>query len=237
MSASLKEGVIKITGIEALEVYPDFPEGAIKEGSRGQKGATVFEDGNCTVGIWSSLPNKTNPLKFSYAEYMVILEGEVQIAHQLSGLTDSFKEGATFLIPAGMPFFWNQPSEIKKIYFVVEDISIDSHADEFKPINTLSTSSRVEKISNRTYHIVYQDKAAKFSAGKLLVSSLSTPLSHRQQHELITPINGSISIIYQKDSQQHVEHIHPGQSVFITAGTLVSITAKADEVTCSFAAA
>ena len=241
MSSSNPQIHILTNDIE-LEEWPEFPETAIEEGSRGQSGKSIFEDSNVSVGIWSALPNRTAPLKFSYTEYMVILEGQVTIEDLESHQSRSFSAGDCFLAPAGLSFRWNQSAgKIRKIYFVVEETPAIPSPHHRPPVAAFDSlpSLHAEQRSNAKYDTLYQVHPGRFAAGFLTVSASAAGFHPLNRHELISVVQGTLEIRIRSEGQveAHSTHVlHAGQSALILSGAHVALIPKSEPLKIAFAA-
>ena len=237
----MNKGVVKITSDVALEDWPDFPEAAIEEGSRGQRGVALFEDPSCSVGVWGALPNKTAPLKFTYTEYMVILGGGMVIVDQATGQSRAFKQGDCCLVPAGFQFRWQQSEEIKKVYFVVEEDPSADSAPSRGPVSLADASPSLSTLSSEslTYATTYRDRTARFSAGLLSASPAETHPALRPwpRTELLHVSEGQLLVQHQCAGEIRLEVVNRRDSVLIPAGVSASIIAGGSTLAQAYFAA
>ncbi len=70
--------------------------------------------GELSCGIWRSKPNR---LEVSYTkdEFCFLIEGEVHLTDD-SGITEIYRAGDGFVVPAGFKGVWDMPVPVAKYY-------------------------------------------------------------------------------------------------------------------------
>lgn len=73
------------------------------------------QDGGLNVGIWEATPYARVPIRYGFAEFMHLLEGDVTITDDL-GNKRHFTVGAMFLVFNGAVCAWDNPNPVRKLY-------------------------------------------------------------------------------------------------------------------------
>jgi len=76
--------------------------------------------GVLTAGVWECTPHQTILYPYPVDEFMLVLEGSVNIVHA-DGHEETFRAGDAFVIPKGLPCAWKQTENIRKYYVILDD--------------------------------------------------------------------------------------------------------------------
>jgi uncharacterized cupin superfamily protein len=105
-----------------LEPLAEIPPDLVVEGSTSELAHNYYTSpsGVLTSGVWECTPFTLKFGPYPVDEFMLVLEGSVNIVHA-DGHEEIFRKGDAFVIPKGLPCQWKQTERIRKFYVILDD--------------------------------------------------------------------------------------------------------------------
>lgn len=225
----LPKDVVRFDKNAKLETWPAIPAESLESGTPVQRGHQYIEDKDrgLTAGVWdcTAMTGKMSP--YPVDEFMLLLEGELDIA-TADGKVTNIKAGESFILPKGLVCQWRQRGYIKKFYVILET------PGEAKPIAGLSVikpnvnqplAPSQGPAADALLSGSPKQRAQEFFAdatGKLTVGVWDTTAYHRKtvpfpRHELMCILEGEVSIAGISGQRQHFK---AGDSFFVPHGAV-----------------
>lgn len=179
------------------------------------------------LGLWSSTDMIAKAEPYAYDEFMIILEGVVEIKNSQTGNVETATSGESIIIPQGYDCQWHQKGNFRKlqlIYQPPEEINpkhpVCEHLiyiDENNALPWQATSDGFHK------KVLYQSHNQKFTSGVWQGENFATGIIAFPYNEFIILKQGCLLCT----DESGVEHkIGKGQALFIPQGTPCSWQAK-----------
>ncbi len=107
-----------------LGEWEPYPDSVIVSGDAIQHGDKYFniDNGRLYAGVWDCTACELVPGPYEVDEFMIVLEGAIEIAHQ-SGHSQVFSAGHSFALPRGVPCTWKQSGYARKFFVIFENPS------------------------------------------------------------------------------------------------------------------
>lgn len=70
------------------------------------------------MGTWKCDPYTDEIIDYAYDEFMVLLEGRIELIYP-DGSRDAFGPGQAFLLPKGFTGTWHQPETVVKFFAMI----------------------------------------------------------------------------------------------------------------------
>jgi len=107
-------------GVE-LEIWEEMPASTLVSGRPVQRGRLFIDDParGLTAGIWACSAFVSTMAPHDNDEFMLLLEGAVEIAEP-SGKVTRIVAGESFILPKGLVRQWRQTGDVKKIFVILE---------------------------------------------------------------------------------------------------------------------
>lgn len=141
------------------------------------------EDG-VYIGVWDTTDMVETAGPYSCDEFMVIIEGSVEIKNNKTGAKQTVLAGESFIIPQGYDCQWHQSGYLRKFYVISEP-----------PTQTIPQSPVVESIiklqSDLTGH---QYQHNNFSAGVIKGDEVNRDFEISQCHKFYFVVRGELQI-------------------------------------------
>jgi len=202
-----------------------------------QHSHSFFEDEQkgIFIGLWDTNDMLEAPGPYACDEFMLVLEGQVDIRDNSSGLLTTVSAGEALVIPKGFDCQWQQRGYLRKFYFISE------HPEESVPaypahagVIVLSGNSGHSSpeggtlfppgmVQHAKEHIGYIDHRARFSAGSWQSEAFATPSFTLSRHSLLSVVSGAITLI---DNGGGEHQFTAGDACFISAKTVCSAKAS-----------
>jgi uncharacterized cupin superfamily protein len=142
------------------------------------------EEQGIYIGVWDTTDMVETAGPYSCDEFMVILEGAVEIRNNKTGAQQTVLAGESFIIPQGYDCQWHQSGYLRKFYVISEP-----------PTQTIPASPIVESIiklpvdqTGRQYH------HNNFSVDILKGNELNVDLHLGQCHTFHSVVRGELQI-------------------------------------------
>ena len=185
------------------------------------------------LGLWENTDECTYEstdiiaAPYAYDEFMVIIEGVVEIKNSQTGNVETATSGNNIIIPQGYDCQWHQKGYVRKlqlIYQPPEEIKPNHPAcehviyiDEKNALPWQATSDGFHK------KVLYQSYNHKFTSGVWQADSFSTDMIAFPYNEFIILKQGSLICT----DENGVEHkINTGEALFVPQGTRCSWQAQ-----------
>ena len=182
------------------------------------------------LGLWESTDENTDmiaPAPYAYDEFLVIIEGVVEIKNSQIGNVETATSDDSIIIPQGYDCQWHQKGYVRKlqlIYQPPEEIKPNHpvcehviYIDEKNALPWQATSDGFHK------KVLYQSYNHKFTSGVWQADSFSTDMIAFPYNEFIILKQGSLICT----DENGVEHkIDTGEALFVPQGTHCSWQAQ-----------
>jgi uncharacterized cupin superfamily protein len=173
-----------------------------------------------TIGVLDTSDTTETTANYScdYDEFMVVIEGIVEITNNKTGTIQRFIAGESAVIPQGYDYHWHYQSGLSKFYLLCEPqekrenpiidnvVCIDDKSDI--PWQVTSDGHRKK--------ILYHNNNHRFSAGVWQSNGLTTELIDFPYNEFIFINEGSLICT---DEIGLAHHFKRGDALFIPQGT------------------
>lgn len=181
-----------------------------------QHSHSYFEDDEqgLYIGVWDTddMVEAENP--YPCDEFMVIIEGSVEIKNVQSGLSETVHAGESFVIPKGYNCQWRQQGYLRKFYVISE------HPDEMIPQQpSLSAIAKINSKTQQGKNFCYQDNNQRFTAGLKENFISEVPLTLNSNNTFIYLKKGSVTIT-ESAGKEHT--FRSGEAFFIPANLACS---------------
>ena len=104
-----------------VQIFDTTPD-EVEAGTPIEMGHLYYEseDKSLVAGVWHCTAHTTKFGPYPVDEFMLVLEGSVNIVHQ-GGHEEIFRAGDAFIIPKGLPCSRKQTESMRKYYVIFED--------------------------------------------------------------------------------------------------------------------
>src|SRR5215207_8584091 len=118
-----KPAIIRFDAKATTLLLPDFTEADVEEGTRTQRGITLFEDGSTGLkaGLWEAGASISPWLNYPVDEFMMPLESEIIIVEE--GKETRAGPGESLVIPKGTRCRYRQDGHVRKFYVYYGNLS------------------------------------------------------------------------------------------------------------------
>jgi uncharacterized cupin superfamily protein len=196
-----------------LGFWEPYTDDALVSGDGIMHGDMYFktENGTLYAGVWDSTACELVPGPYEVDEFMLVLEGAIEIAHQ-SGQSQVFSAGESFALPRGVPCTWKQAGYVRKFFVIFENPipHTDKHQEsdgntalDAIPVDLSASLPRVENQDAGAYlsdvpdmgHLtVFKDPSGQMEVGIWECSPMQRKPATLARSELMHILEGSGSI-------------------------------------------
>jgi len=222
-----KPAIIRFVPTAVAEPLPDFTERDIAEGTRAQRGLTLFHDAaiGLTAGLWEAGASISPWLNYPADELMLVLQGEIIIVAE-DGETRA-RAGECLVVPKGTHCRYRQDGPVRKFYVYLGDIAasvgpsglralkIDPNvklAPSTPPLASLLNSP----VPTQRAHEYFTGATGQFSIGVWQTTGYERKLIDFPRHELMHLLEGSVTFTDDKGATQTFK---AGDTFFVPMGT------------------
>lgn len=223
----------------ALETWEEMPPHTLVAGRPVQRGRLYLDDRarGLTAGIWACSPFTSTMAAHDNDEFMLLLEGAVEIVEP-SGKVTRIAAGESFILPKGLVRQWRQTCEVKKIFVILETPD-DAAARDTRALGVIkpdpgialspSPGPKPETLlagaPRQQGRDVFEDRDGRFSVG-----IWSSTAYHRRavpfpRHELMCLLEGRVSITGPSGRTQTFE---AGDSFLVPFGAVTDFRTDGD---------
>jgi uncharacterized cupin superfamily protein len=225
-------------GVE-LEIWEEMPASTLVSSRPVQRGRLFIDDParGLTAGIWACSAFVSTMAPHDNDEFMLLLEGAVEIAEP-SGKVTRIVAGESFILPKGLVRQWRQTGDVKKIFVILETPD-DAAARDTRGLAVLkpdpavalspSAGPKPEMLLSgsprQCGHEIFEDRD-----GRLTVGVWSSTAYHRKpmpfpRHELMCLLEGSVAIT---GPSGRTQTFTAGESFFVPYGALTDFRTDGD---------
>ncbi|WP_114326266.1 cupin domain-containing protein [Candidatus Colwellia aromaticivorans] len=185
------------------------------------------------IGVYSAKDITETATPHAYDEFMIIIEGTVEIKNNKTGKSEIIMAGESFVIPHGYDCQWHQQGYLRKFYVIYEppEIPEKSVTEKVVYIDENTNVPWKETSDGHRKKILYQNNNQRFIAGVWQSKAFTTGLIDFPYHEFIFINKGSLICT---DNSGKVHYFKCGDALFIPQGTRCSWKVKG-EVSIHFA--
>jgi uncharacterized cupin superfamily protein len=231
-----KSRIVKLSHnpTDFFDITTDLDEAMFESTQPTQHRHSHYEDETLEllVGVWDSSDMTAIASPYAYDEFMIIIEGKVDIENNKTGKTETIMAGDSAVIPQGYYSQWRQQGYLRKFYIIYKpqetpEIPVTEkviYIDKNNDIPWQQTSDGHRK------KILYQNNDQRFTAGIWQSNALTTGLINFPYHEFIYIKEGSLICI---DEMGVPHHFTSGDALFIPQGTRCAWQIK-DKVSIHF---
>lgn len=191
-----------------LGYWEPYPDGVVVSGDAIQHGDKYFsiDNGSLYAGVWDCTACELIPRPYEVDEFMIVLEGAIEIAHQ-SGTSQVFSAGQSFVIPRGVPCTWKQAGYARKFFLIFENPSPAESGNNLDldaiPVDLAAALPRVENQDPGAYlselpdmgHLtLFKDSSGQMEVGIWECSPMQRKPATLARSELMHIVQGSGSI-------------------------------------------
>lgn len=215
----------------ALEDWGPIEAQTLVSGEGRQHGVMYIDDQprGLTAGIWACSPFTSKMAPHGNDEFMLLLEGAVEIVEP-SGRLTGITAGESFILPKGLVRQWRQAVDVKKIFVILETPDDAAKRDTsglavIKPDTRIALSPSagpkpemlLSGAPTQRGHEFFEDRT-----GKLSVGVWDSTAYHRKpvpfpRHELMCLLEGSVTVTGPSGRAQTFK---AGESFFIPHGAV-----------------
>lgn len=214
-----------------LETWEEMPADSLVAGRPVQRGCMYVDDRarGLSAGIWACTPFTSKMAPHGNDEFMLLLEGAVEIVEP-SGKVTRIVAGESFILPKGLVRQWRQTGDVKKIFVILETPDDAATRDArglavIKPDPALALSPSAGPKPEMLLSGTPQQHGREFfedRGGKLNVGVWSSTAYHRKpvpfpRHELMCLLEGSVSIT---GPSGRTQTFRAGESFFVPYGAV-----------------
>ncbi|WNC72007.1 cupin domain-containing protein [Thalassotalea psychrophila] len=164
------------------------------------------------VGLWDTTAMIEAAGPYACDEFMVILEGKVDIKNCKTGAVETVTAGESFVIPKGYDCQWHQQDYLRKFYVISE------HPSEVIPEQAVVDSIvKFEPSTDAENVIHYQDSKNRFIAGTKHYKSIEQDFAAVPNHSFIYLQCGELKL---EDQEGACYHFKAGDAFFIPKGVV-----------------
>lgn len=166
------------------------------------------------VGLWDTTEMIETAGPYACDEFMVILEGKVDVKNCKTGNVETVTAGESFVIPKGYDCQWQQPGYLRKFYVISE------HPNETIPEQAVVEAIVKFEPSRDAENVIhYQDSKNRFIAGSKQYQSINLDFAVVPNHSFIYLQHGKLKL---EDSEGTCYYFKAGDAFFIPAGMVCS---------------
>lgn len=191
------------------------------------------------IGAWECTPHTSKMHAFPVNEFMILLEGSVEIEER-NGRSSAFRAGEAFLIPKGLVCRWRQSEDVRKFFAIYnsEMHPAEEFAGRLRAIRVPVHGSEGERISATTdasgdrsdrSEVDYTDISGNYAVSTSVdIGALLGEMQSRLR--LVHVTSGSLTLSGANGSKEVFE---AGDTVLIPPGAKVSAESTDDLRTVS----
>lgn len=172
------------------------------------------------IGVWDTTDMVETAGQYPCDEFMVILEGSVDIKNNKTGVKQKVSAGESFIIPQGYDCQWHQQGYLRKFYVIYEPPTRDIPA---QPVieSIIKLPSRITNVNQSQY------RHENFSVDVKGASEINRPLSDIASHLFCYLTSGEITI---EEANGFITLFKAGDAFIAPANTKFSCHATANTV-------
>lgn len=234
-------------GSGVLEDWGSMPADDLIAGSGQQHGHLWLDDtaSGLMVGLWACSPMTGRMGPWSTNEFIVLLEGSVNVDHA-DGSSLAATAGDAFFIPKGTVCSWRQRGDLKK-YFVIHDdrsgrVPPDpatlraqkiGDAEPFAPAQGPDPALLLGPAPECREEVAFTDLTKQLSTGVWSATPYRRKAIASPRHEVMHILAGEVML---DDGTGQVEMFGPGATCFVPMGAMVgwSSTVPVRKIFASF---
>jgi uncharacterized cupin superfamily protein len=184
------------------------------------------------IGVWDSTDMSDIASPYAYDEFMIIIEGTVNIKNNTTGKIETIMAGDSAVIPQGYYSQWRQQGYLRKFYVIYKsqetpEIPVTENVIYIDKNNDIPWQETSDGHRKKT---LYQNNDQRFTAGVWQSHALTTGLITFPYHEFIFIKEGSLICT---DEMDVPHHFTSGDTLFIPQGTRCAWQVK-DKVSIHF---
>lgn len=180
------------------------------------------------LGLWDTTDIIATAAPYAYDEFMIIIEGVVEIKNSQTGTVEIATTGDSIIIPQGYDCQWHQKDYLLKFRLIYQppeqSVSEQPTCDHIVFIDEKHANAWQETSDGFNKKVLYQSHNQKFTSGVWQANSFSTGMITFPYNEFIVLKQGSLLCT---DESGVVYKISKGQALFVPQGTPCSWQAKA----------
>lgn len=215
----------------ALEDWGPLEAQNLVSGTGQQHGTMVIDDQarGLTAGIWACSPFTSKMAPHGNDEFMLLLEGAVEIVEP-SGKVTRIVAGESFILPKGLVRQWRQTGDVKKIFVILETPD-DAAARDTRGLAVIKPDPKVALTPSagpkpemllsgapvQRGHEVFEDRTGKLSVGVWDSTAYHRKAVPFPRHELMCLLQGSVSVTGPSGRTQTFK---AGESFFVPYGAV-----------------
>lgn len=169
------------------------------------------------IGVWDTTDMIEAPGPYPCDEFMMILEGAVEIKNNKTGIKETVLAGESFVIPQGYDCQWHQSGYLRKFYVISEPPA--------QPIPQSAVIENIVKLQPKQMGHQYQHN--NFSAGITRGGEINSFLHESQCHKFHCVVRGKLQIT---EVNGEVTTFKAGDAFFIPNGSHYQCNATAESV-------
>ncbi|MFT5502943.1 MAG: putative cupin superfamily protein [Gammaproteobacteria bacterium] len=209
-----------------LTLWDSLPPELIVSGDPIQNGHQYFATfgDSVTSGVWDSTDYFETRAPYSVDEYMVLLEGSLDI-EQADGQKLHFVAGDSFVIPKGAVVQWQQHEYLRKFYMIYESEGEAEASDQqamlldvnedLPRVPQKDASLYLSDLPDMGMRVSYQSADKKFIAGVWECGPMKRVPATIERSELMHILEGSGSIT---NADGVVFHFEAGDTFMVPVG-------------------
>lgn len=184
------------------------------------------------IGVRDSTEMTEAAVPFAYDEFMIVIEGTVEIKNNKTGEVDTIMAGESIVIPQGYDCQCHQQGYLRKFYLTYkpQETSETPVTEHVVYIHENSDIPWKETSDGHRKKTLYQNNDQHFTAGVWQSNAFTTNLITFPYHEFIFINKGSL--IY-TDEMGVAHYFTSGDALFIPQGTRCAWQVK-DKVSIHF---
>jgi len=176
------------------------------------------------IGVWDTTDMIEVAAPYACDEFMILIEGAVEIRNNKTGQIETIMPGEDFVIPQGYDCQWQQHGYLRKFYVILEpkELPIQPVCENVvylndKGKNTGSNNTNWQQTSDgHRKKVLYQNNDKTFTSGLWQSDAFSTDLISFPYNEFIHITSGNLTCIDEKGFEHH---FISGDAIFIPQGT------------------
>ena len=180
-----------------------------------------------SLGLWDSTKMTATATSYAYDEYMIIIEGVVEITNSQTGNVETATSGDSIIIPQGYDCQWHQKDYLKKFYVIYQPpeeniprYPVYEHVLRIDEKNVLPWQATSDGFNKK---VLYQSHNQKFTSGVWQGNNFTTGIIAFPYNEFIILKQGCLLCT---DESGAVHKISKGQAMFVPQGTRCAWQAK-----------
>ncbi len=191
-----------------LQTWDPIPKEQIVAGDPVQRGHQYYDYANDRIssGVWDCTTNTLKGGPYEVDEFMIVLEGSISI-EDMSGNTETFRKGDSFILPKGTDCIWKQTEYARKYYIIHDNQSSSTLENPDKlAVIRVDSSAKLPRVTNHDksqyltdipdmgMSVLYTDPSGKYIAGVWECSPMQRVAVTIERSELMHILEGNGSI-------------------------------------------